>query len=144
MDPCLVEHPTREFLAPRQVLIGDHSSAQLPAALAAWGVQTGRAFVVCDPVVAQKVEPLLDFLYRTYFRVDVRGVGHIPDEGRGLIVSNHSGGVAPYDGAMIMRRLDRLSRRVSTFATAPFFRSTDASQPESLITDPRNWLRLGL
>jgi len=35
-------------------------------------------------------------------------------------------------------------RRISTFATAPFFNSTDASQPESLITDPRNWPRLGL
>ena len=35
-------------------------------------------------------------------------------------------------------------RRISTFATAPFFSSTDASQPESLMTAPRNWLRLGL
>ena len=35
-------------------------------------------------------------------------------------------------------------RRISTFATAPFFSSSEASQPESLITAPRNWLRLGL
>ncbi len=54
-----------------------------------------------DPEVARKIEPLLEFLYRTYFRVDVRGVGHIPEEGRALIVANHSG-TLPYDGAMIM------------------------------------------
>jgi len=54
-----------------------------------------------DPNVAARVEPLLDFLYRQYFRVSTRGLGHIPDEGRGLIVANHSG-TLPYDGAMIM------------------------------------------
>jgi 1-acyl-sn-glycerol-3-phosphate acyltransferase len=54
-----------------------------------------------DPNVAAKVEPLLDFLYSSYFRVDARGLGHIPDEGRALLVANHSG-TLPYDGAMIM------------------------------------------
>jgi 1-acyl-sn-glycerol-3-phosphate acyltransferase len=54
-----------------------------------------------DPNVAAKVDPLLDFLYRTYFRVETRGLGHIPEEGRALIVANHSG-TLPYDGAMIM------------------------------------------
>jgi 1-acyl-sn-glycerol-3-phosphate acyltransferase len=54
-----------------------------------------------DPYIAAKVEPLLDFLYKSYFRVDARGMGHIPDDGRALIVANHSG-TLPYDGAMIM------------------------------------------
>jgi 1-acyl-sn-glycerol-3-phosphate acyltransferase len=54
-----------------------------------------------DPNVAAKVEPLLEFLYKTYFRVQASGLGHIPDEGRALIVANHSG-TLPYDGAMIM------------------------------------------
>jgi 1-acyl-sn-glycerol-3-phosphate acyltransferase len=54
-----------------------------------------------DPRVSARVDPILDFLYRTYFRVDARGLGHIPDEGRALIVSIHSG-TLPYDGAMIM------------------------------------------
>src|ERR1700758_747185 len=35
-------------------------------------------------------------------------------------------------------------RRISTFATAPFFNSTVASQPEPLITRPRNSCRFGL
>ncbi|HWE28987.1 MAG TPA: 1-acyl-sn-glycerol-3-phosphate acyltransferase [Polyangia bacterium] len=54
-----------------------------------------------DPHVAARVEPMLDFLYKSYFRVETRGLGHIPDDGRGLIVANHSG-TLPYDGAMIM------------------------------------------
>src|SRR5258708_6827249 len=59
-----------------------------------------------DPQVAAKVEPLLDFLYQSYFRVDARGLGHIPDEGRALIVANHSG-TLPWDGAMIMHSVHR-------------------------------------
>lgn len=54
-----------------------------------------------DPRVAADVEPLLDFLYKRYFRVDCRGIGNLPTTGRGLIVANHSG-TLPYDGAMIM------------------------------------------
>jgi 1-acyl-sn-glycerol-3-phosphate acyltransferase len=54
-----------------------------------------------DPNVAARVDPLLEFLYKTYFRVETRGLGHIPDAGRALIVANHSG-TLPYDGAMIM------------------------------------------
>ena len=54
-----------------------------------------------DPQVATRFEPILEFMYRQYFRVDMRGLGHIPDDGRALIVANHSG-TLPYDGAMIM------------------------------------------
>src|SRR3954469_7821309 len=54
-----------------------------------------------DPQVAARGYPLLGFFYRPSFRVETRGLGHIPDEGRGLIVANHSG-TLPYDGAMIM------------------------------------------
>ena len=54
-----------------------------------------------DPHVAARVDPILSFLYKSYFRVEASGLGHIPDEGRALIVANHSG-TLPYDGAMIM------------------------------------------
>jgi 1-acyl-sn-glycerol-3-phosphate acyltransferase len=62
-----------------------------------------------DPNVAAKVDPLLDFLYKTYFRVETRGLGHIPDEGRALIVANHSG-TLPYDGAMVMHAVKQEHR----------------------------------
>lgn len=44
---------------------------------------------------------LLAWFYRHYFRVKSFGVEHIPPRGRGMLVGNHSGGVA-IDGAMVL------------------------------------------
>jgi 1-acyl-sn-glycerol-3-phosphate acyltransferase len=41
------------------------------------------------------------WIYRYYFKVDVYGLDHVPSQGRGILVGNHSGGVA-LDGAMVM------------------------------------------
>lgn len=60
-----------------------------------------------DPVYEARIRPLVDFLYRHYFRVDVEGVEAIPEEGRCLIVANHSGGPLPYDGLMIRAAVRR-------------------------------------
>jgi 1-acyl-sn-glycerol-3-phosphate acyltransferase len=38
--------------------------------------------------------PALRPLYRTWFRVDVRGIEHVPSDGGALIVANHSGTIA--------------------------------------------------
>lgn len=54
-----------------------------------------------DPTVAARVEPLLEFLYHSYFRVTAYGMENLPATGRALIVANHSG-TLPYDGAMVM------------------------------------------
>jgi 1-acyl-sn-glycerol-3-phosphate acyltransferase len=54
-----------------------------------------------DPIAAERVLPLLDFLYQKYFRVEVEGIQHLPASGRALIVANHSG-TLPYDAAMLM------------------------------------------
>jgi 1-acyl-sn-glycerol-3-phosphate acyltransferase len=45
--------------------------------------------------------PALRPLFRTWFRTDVRGIEHIPDEGGALIVANHSG-TLPLDGLMTL------------------------------------------
>jgi 1-acyl-sn-glycerol-3-phosphate acyltransferase len=58
-----------------------------------------------DPAYEQRFIPLLDFLYKLYFRVDAEGTERIPAEGRCLIVSNHSGGPLPYDGVMLRTTL---------------------------------------
>jgi len=50
------------------------------------------------------VEPLLDFYYRYWFRVDQRGIENVPAEGGALLVSNHSGALPP-DGPMIMQAI---------------------------------------
>jgi len=57
-----------------------------------------------DPVYAARVEPVLDFLYRKYFRVECEGLENVPDSGRALLVANHSG-TLPYDGAIVMHAL---------------------------------------
>lgn len=44
---------------------------------------------------------MLAWLYRKYFTVSVYGLEHIPPRGRGMLVGNHSGGVA-IDGAMVL------------------------------------------
>lgn len=53
-----------------------------------------------DRRLVAKIKPFLDFLYYKYWRVATTGVENIPDDGRALIVGNHSG-TLPYDGAMI-------------------------------------------
>ena len=50
------------------------------------------------------VEPLLDFYYRYWFRVEVEGVENVPSDGGALIVSNHSGALPP-DAPMIMQAI---------------------------------------
>jgi 1-acyl-sn-glycerol-3-phosphate acyltransferase len=44
--------------------------------------------------------PLLSFMHNAYWRVDNTGLDNIPDDGRALLVSNHSGQL-PWDGTMI-------------------------------------------
>lgn len=53
-----------------------------------------------DPEFYARVRPWLEVLYRRYFRVEVRGIEHVPSRGRAVIVSNHAGTV-PLDGAML-------------------------------------------
>jgi 1-acyl-sn-glycerol-3-phosphate acyltransferase len=50
------------------------------------------------------LEPVLNFYYRYWFRVEVDGIENIPSEGGALLVSNHSGAVPP-DGPMIMQAI---------------------------------------
>jgi 1-acyl-sn-glycerol-3-phosphate acyltransferase len=53
-----------------------------------------------DPVYWEKLEPIFEFLFDNYFRVDLFGLQNVPDQGRVLLVANHSG-TLPYDGAML-------------------------------------------
>ncbi|AKF06001.1 lysophospholipid acyltransferase family protein [Sandaracinus amylolyticus] len=56
--------------------------------------------------------PLFDRIYRSWFRVLARGLDHVPESGRCLVVANH-GGALPWDGLMLRTamRLDHPSRR---------------------------------
>ena len=54
-----------------------------------------------DESFAEAVFPLFEFLYDSYWRVQVEGVRHVPAHGRGLIVSNHAGSLFPFDATML-------------------------------------------
>jgi 1-acyl-sn-glycerol-3-phosphate acyltransferase len=54
--------------------------------------------------VLERLEPVLDFYYRNWFRVETEGVEHVPSDGGALLVSNHSGALPP-DGPMIMQAI---------------------------------------
>ncbi|MBO0865523.1 MAG: acyltransferase family protein [Mycobacterium sp.] len=45
------------------------------------------------------VRPLLRFFFKSWFRVEVSGIEHLPDTGAALVVANHAG-VLPFDGLM--------------------------------------------
>lgn len=53
-----------------------------------------------DRKFTETLRPLFEFLYTVWWRVEATGLEHVPSEGAGLIVANHSG-VLPYDGLMI-------------------------------------------
>jgi 1-acyl-sn-glycerol-3-phosphate acyltransferase len=50
------------------------------------------------------MEPLLNFYYRYWFRVEQQGVENVPAEGGALLVANHSGALPP-DAPMIMQAI---------------------------------------
>lgn len=53
-----------------------------------------------DKDFEQKLRPVLEFLFKKYFRVEVEGIENIPASGRAVIVANHSGAL-PFDGVML-------------------------------------------
>lgn len=91
---------------------------------------------------------LVQFLYQSYWRVQVSGIEHVPAQGRALLVSNHSG-VLPFDGLMLALALynetasQRLPRALadSWFPTLPFI-STLLQKTGQVQAHPLNALRL--
>jgi 1-acyl-sn-glycerol-3-phosphate acyltransferase len=51
-----------------------------------------------------RMEPLLNFYYRYWFRVRAEGIENVPARGGALLVSNHSGALPP-DAPMVMEAL---------------------------------------
>jgi 1-acyl-sn-glycerol-3-phosphate acyltransferase len=101
-----------------------------------------------DPEILQAVTPFLNFMYRTYWRVETTGMENIPDEGRGLLVCNHSGQL-PWDGAMVGTAVynehpaQRLVRTLyaTWFPTLPFFSALFTKLGQVLATE-ENGVRL--
>lgn len=96
----------------------------------------------------ETVRPFFEFLYKTYWRVQTNGMENVPDEGRALLVANHSGQL-PWDGAMVgtaiylehpAKRLVR-SLYAAWFPALPFLSSTLVKLGQVLATE-ENAIRL--
>lgn len=80
---------------------------------------------------AQAIQPLLDFLYQNYWRIEATGIENIPEEGCALL-AGESAGNFPWVGTMVatavavehpdMRQVRSLYRQ--KFASIPFFSLT--------------------
>jgi 1-acyl-sn-glycerol-3-phosphate acyltransferase len=101
-----------------------------------------------DPEVMQAILPFMNFMYGTYWRVQTSGMENIPDEGRALLVCNHSGQI-PWDGAMVGTAVynehpaQRLVRTLyaTWFPTLPFFSALFTKLGQVLATE-ENGVRL--
>jgi len=98
--------------------------------------------------VLDRVQPFLIFLYDHYWRVDAAGLENIPDNGRALLVSNHSGQL-PFDGMMLGMAIlnkhpaKRLMRSLygTWFRTLPFISSFLTNMGQALAVE-ENGIRL--
>jgi 1-acyl-sn-glycerol-3-phosphate acyltransferase len=65
-----------------------------------------------EPGFRQRLVPAFRFLHDRYWRIEVSGAEHLPQDGPALVVANHSGAI-PFDGAMICTSVElRCGRRV--------------------------------
>jgi 1-acyl-sn-glycerol-3-phosphate acyltransferase len=65
-----------------------------------------------DRSYEQRARPVLEALYRRWFRAQARGLTNVPSEGRALLVGNHAGAL-PWDGLMLQTaiRLEHPAQR---------------------------------
>ena len=76
-----------------------------------------------DPVVAEMVWHVVNFLYFDYFRVEVEGAEHLPASGAALVVANHGGAFLPYDAAILTAAVanePEIPRRLRVIGTEIF------------------------
>jgi 1-acyl-sn-glycerol-3-phosphate acyltransferase len=59
-----------------------------------------------DARFAARVEPIIELLYSSWWRVEVRGVAHVPAKGPAIVVANHAGAV-PWDAVVLRHALRR-------------------------------------
>jgi 1-acyl-sn-glycerol-3-phosphate acyltransferase len=96
----------------------------------------------------EAVRPFLSFLYNIYWRVEATGMENVPDGGRALLVSNHSGQL-PWDSLMVgmavmtQHPAQRLVRSLysSWMASVPFLPAFLDKMGQAVSTVP-NGIRL--
>jgi 1-acyl-sn-glycerol-3-phosphate acyltransferase len=95
-----------------------------------------------DMEVVDAIKPFFDFMYYKYWRVETTGFENIPEEGRALLVANHSGQL-PWDGSMLGTAVynehptQRLVRTLYAdwFPTVPFISSLLTKTGQALASE---------
>ncbi|HEX9401003.1 MAG TPA: lysophospholipid acyltransferase family protein [Anaeromyxobacter sp.] len=59
-----------------------------------------------DPRFAERLEPVVEFFYSTWWRTQVRGIEAVPAKGPAVIVANHAG-IVPWDAFVLRHALRR-------------------------------------
>ncbi len=59
-----------------------------------------------DPRFAERLEPVVEFFYSTWWRTHVRGIEAVPAKGPAVVVANHAG-IVPWDAFVLRRALRR-------------------------------------
>jgi len=95
-EAAIVELRSANLPAPRDDLREQLPGLEPERTVTDWG-RSERVEGVVDQVV-------YEFLYRYWFRVQVEGIEHVPDEEGVLLVANHAGLVPP-DGAMVAKAI---------------------------------------
>ena len=101
-----------------------------------------------DMELLNAVQPFFQFMYQSYWRVETSGLENIPEEGRALLVANHSGQI-PWDGTMLGTAVytehsaQRLVRTLYAdwFPTLPFF-SAFLTKMGQVLANEDNGIRL--
>jgi 1-acyl-sn-glycerol-3-phosphate acyltransferase len=76
-----------------------------------------------DPVVAEVLWHLGNYLYFDYFRIDAQGLENVPMDGPAVLAANHGGAAIPYDAMMLQLAVTNeapLPRRVRVIGTEIF------------------------
>jgi len=76
-----------------------------------------------DPIIAEMLWHLGNYVYFDYFRVETRGIEHVPLEGPAVLASNHGGAAIPYDAIMLQMAVTNeapVPRRVRVIGTEIF------------------------
>lgn len=101
-----------------------------------------------NPETAKYSYSMVKPLYENYFRVSCHGLEHVPQEGRCLIIPNHSGQL-PLDGMLVAYAIatnkygPRIARSMIErfFPTVPFL-GNFLNQSGAVIGDPANCARM--
>ena len=73
-----------------------------------------------DPDYYQFYKAAIQFFYRFFWRVTVKGAENIPNENRAVLVANHAG-ILPFDGLMVVTALRRETGRLAWPLIEDFF-----------------------